>query len=149
MIALQPPALGRTGLALVLVLVLGGGQAVGQSLYYVEPGDPACRVPPTSTAATPKTVPQGATVPGRLHVACGFGQGSYTVTLTSTDPGAAFSPKTFLVNFGRVVGKEAFVVSFATPGVQSISATITSNMGSPAVKGSFVSPAGEFKVVPR
>ena len=83
---------------------------------------------------------------GSLSVACGFEGGSYTVTLNSTDPGAAFSPKTFLVNFGRIVGNGVFAVTFSTVGVQSVSATITSNMGSPAVKGRFVSRASEFDV---
>jgi hypothetical protein len=31
--------------------------------------------------------------------------------------------------------------------VQSVSAAITSNMGSPAVRGRFASPANEFNVV--
>ena len=84
---------------------------------------------------------------GSIRVACGFEGGSYTVTLNSSDPGAAFSPKTFLVNFGRVVGNGAFAVTFSAVGLQSISTTITSNMGSPAVKGQFVSPANEFNVV--
>jgi len=82
-------------------------------------------------------------------VACGFGQGSYTVTLNATDPGAVLSPKTFVVNFGRLVGSNAFTVTFSQVGVQSVSATITSNMGSPAVGGRFVSPANEFEVVSR
>jgi hypothetical protein len=64
-------------------------------------------------------------------------------------PGATVSPKTFLVNFGRVVGNGVFAVTFQTVGVQSVSTTITSNMGSPAVKGQFLSPANEFKVVAR
>ena len=84
---------------------------------------------------------------GSISVACGFDKGSYTVTLNSTDPGATFSPKTFLVNFGRIVGNGVFAVTFSTVGVQSVSTTITSNMGSPAVRGHFVSPANEFKVV--
>ena len=84
---------------------------------------------------------------GSINVACGFGQGSYTVTLNSTDPSATFSPRTFLVNFGRIVGSGAFAVTFSTVGVQRISMTITSNMGSPAVRGHFASPANEFNVV--
>ena len=80
-------------------------------------------------------------------MACGFDKGSYTVTLNSTDPGATFSPKTFLVNFGRIVGTRVFAVTFSTVGVQSVSATITPNMGSPAVRGHFVSPANQFKIV--
>ncbi|HVE48170.1 MAG TPA: hypothetical protein VNG69_00970 [Casimicrobiaceae bacterium] len=69
------------------------------------------------------------------------------MTLNSTDPGATFSPKTFLVNFGRIVGTGVFAVTFSTVGVPSVSATITQNMGSPAVRGHFVSPANQFKVV--
>ncbi len=80
-------------------------------------------------------------------MSCGFDQGSYTVSLNSTDPNATFSPKTFLVNFGRIVGSGAFTVRFSTVGVQSVSTTITSNMGSPAVRGHFASPANEFNVV--
>ena len=86
---------------------------------------------------------------GSINVACGFENGSYTVTLNSTDPGAAFSPKTFLVNFGRIVGNGVFAVTFSTVGAQSVSTTITSNMGSPAVRGHFASPASEFNVVSR
>ncbi len=78
---------------------------------------------------------------------CGFDQGSYTVTLNSTDPGATFLPKTFLVNFGRIVGNGAYTVRFSTEGVYSVSAAITSNMGSPAVRGQFASAANEFNVV--
>jgi hypothetical protein len=88
-------------------------------------------------------------VPGRIHVGCGFDRGSYTVTLRSTDPGATFSPATFLVNFGRLVGQGAFAVTFSTAGVQRVSAAITSNMGSPPVQGQFFSPAGTFEVLPR
>ena len=80
-------------------------------------------------------------------MACGFDKGSYTVTLYSTDPGATFSPKTFLVNFGRIVGNGSFAVTFSTVGVQKVSTTITSNMGSPAVRGHFASRVNEFNVV--
>ena len=84
---------------------------------------------------------------GSINVACGFEKGSYTVTLNSTDPGATFSPKTFLVNFGRIVGDGVFTVTFSTVGVQSVSTTITSNMGSPTVRGYFASTASEFNIV--
>ena len=84
---------------------------------------------------------------GSISVACGFDHGSYTVTLNSTDPGATFSPKTFVVNFGRIVGSGVFAVKFSTVGVQRVSMTITSNMGSPAVRGHFASAASEFNVV--
>jgi hypothetical protein len=86
-------------------------------------------------------------VAGGLSVACGFDKGSYTVTLNATDPGATFHPKTFIVNFGRIVGNGAFAVTFSTLGVQRVSASITSNMGSPAVQGHFASAANEFNVV--
>ena len=85
-------------------------------------------------------------MPGLIGVACGFGQGSYTVTLNSTDPGAAFSPRTFLVNFGRLVGNGVFTVTFSTVSVQSVSTSITSNMGSPPVRGHFASSANAFNV---
>jgi hypothetical protein len=84
---------------------------------------------------------------GAISVACGFDHGSYTVTLNSTDPGATFSPKTFVVNFGRIVGSGVFAVTFSTVGVQRVSTTITSNMGSPVVRGHFASAASEFNVV--
>ena len=80
-------------------------------------------------------------------MACGFQHGSYTVSLNSSDPGATFSPKTFLVNFGRVVGNGVFAVTFSTLGVQRVSTAITSNMGSPAVRGHFASLADEVNVV--
>jgi hypothetical protein len=128
-------------------LAVGAQQGACQSFVYVDPGIAACPPAPAPTAAAPKTVPRGVAVPGSIRVSCGFDQGSYTVTLNSTDPSAAFSPKTFLVNFGRIVGKGAFTVTFATIGVHSVSAAITSNMGSPAVGGRFESPANEFNVV--
>jgi len=118
-----------------------------QSFYYVEPGVASCPAAPAPTTLGPKAISRGVPVPGRISVTCGFDQGSYTVTLNSTDPGATFSPKTFLVNFGRIVGNGVFAVTFSTVGVQSVSTTITSNMGSPPVRGQFVSPANEFNVV--
>lgn len=138
-------ALCRT--SLLFALAVGAQQGVCQSFVYVEPGIASCPPVPVSTAAAAKTVQRGAPVPGSISVTCGFDQGSYTVTLNSTDPGATFSPKSFLVNFGRIVGSGAFVVRFSTTGVHSVSAAITSNMGSPAVRGRFASPANEFKVV--
>ena len=132
---------------LVLTAAFGAGHGFCQSFYYVEPGVAACPAAPAPTTATPKTVARGAPVPGSISVACGFDQGSYTVTLNSTDIGAAFQPKTFIVNFGRIVGNGAYSVTFSTVGVQSVSAAITSNMGSPAVRGHFASPANEFNVV--
>jgi len=132
-----------TGMAVV------GVPCNGQMFYYVEAGLASCPAPPVPTTAAPKAVSRGIAVPGRIHVSCGFDQGSYTVTLNSTDPDATFSPKTFLVNFGRVVGNGTFAVTFSTVGIQSVWTTITSNMGSPAAKGHFVSPANEFNIVTR
>jgi hypothetical protein len=132
---------------LVLALAAGSEHLSCQSYYYVEPGVASCPAPPVPTTASPKAVPRGVPMSGSISVTCGFDKGSYTVTLNSTDPGAMFSPKTFLVNFGRVVGNGVFAVTFATVGVQSVSTTITSNMGSPPVRGQFVSPANEFNVV--
>lgn len=133
----------------VLVLALAAGTEHGacQSFHYVEPGVASCPAAPAPGSAAPQEVPRGVAVPGSIRVACGFDQGSYTVTLNSTDLGAAFSPKTFLVNFGRLVGNGVFTITFSTVGVQSVSTAITSNMGSPSVRGHFVSPANEFKVV--
>ena len=118
-----------------------------QSFYYVEPGIASCPMSPVPGTAAPKAVALGVSMPGSLRVSCGFDLGSYTVTLNSTDPSATFSPKTFLINFGRMVGNGVFAVKFSTAGVQSVSATITSNMGSPAVRGHFASPANEINVV--
>ena len=132
---------------LLFALAVGSERASSQSLYYVEPGVASCPAPPEPTTAAPRAVTRGLPMSGSIRVACGFEGGSYTVTLNSSDPGAAFSPKTFLVNFGRVVGNGAFAVTFSAVGLQSISTTITSNMGSPPVKGQFVSPANEFNVV--
>jgi hypothetical protein len=138
-------ALCRT--LLLFALAVGAQQGACQSFVYVEPGIASCPAAPASTAAAAKTVRRGAPVSGSISVTCGFDHGSYTVTLNSTDPGATFSPKTFLVNFGRIVGNGAFTVSFSTVGVHSVSAAITSNMGSPAVRGHFASPSNEFNVV--
>ena len=132
---------------LVLAFAVGSEHVSCQSFYYVEQGVASCPAAPASTAAAPKAVPRGVPMSGSINVTCGFEQGSYTVTLNSTDPGATFSPKTFLVNFGRIVGNGVFAVTFSTVGVQSVSTTITSNMGSPAVRGHFASPANEFNVV--
>ncbi len=134
---------------MLLLAALGGSaqQGVCQSLVYVEPGIASCPTLPAAPAAAAKTVQRGAPLSGSIGVSCGFDQGSYTVTLNSTDPGAVFSPKTFLVNFGRIVGTGVFAVTFSTVGVHSVSAAITSNMGSPAVRGHFASPANAFNVV--
>jgi hypothetical protein len=129
-----------------LAFAVGAGMAAALDFHYVEPGLAACPAAPAPAAAAPKAVARGVAVRGSITVACGFDQGSYTVSLNSTDPGATFVPRTFLVNFGRIAGSGAFAVTFATPGVQGVSTAITSNMGSPAVRGRFVSVASDFKV---
>jgi hypothetical protein len=131
----------------LLVLVAASGRAHALDFRYVEPGLASCPAAPAAGAAAPKTVAPGVALPGSIRVACGFDQGSYTVSLNSTDAGATFTPKTFLVNFGRVVGSGTFAVRFATPGAHRVWTTITSNMGSPAVRGHFTSAASEFQVV--
>lgn len=139
----------RTCQALVLLaFVAGSPPGRGQSFHYVEPGNASCQAVPSSTAAGARTVKIGAPVSGAISVSCGFEQGSYTVTLRSTDPGATFAPATLLVNFGRVVGDGVFTVTFATAGLQTVSAAITANMGSPTVPGRFASPDNAFHVVP-
>ncbi len=135
----------KTLLAIACVAVAHNGYC--QSFYYVEPGIASCPMAPVPGGAAPKAVALGVSVPGSIRVSCGFDHGSYTVTLNSTDSSATFSPKTFLINFGRIVGRGVFAVTFSTAGVQSVSATITSNMGSPTVPGHFASPANEFNVV--
>ena len=137
----------RTLLVIAFAVVTRHGYC--QSFYYVEPGVASCPTAPAPTAAAPMAVPRGVPVAGRISVTCGFDKGSYTVTLNSTDPSATFSPKTFLVNFGRISGNGVYAVTLSTVGVQSVSTTITSNMGSPAVRGHFASPANEFNVVIR
>jgi len=132
---------------LLFAFAVGAQQGACQSFVDVEPGLASCPAAPASTGAAAKTVQRGAPVSGSIRVSCGFDKGSYTVSLNSTDPSATFSPKTFLVNFGRIVGNGAFAVTFSTVGVHSVSAAITSNMGSPAVRGHFASAANEFNVV--
>jgi hypothetical protein len=132
---------------LSFALAVGAQEGACQSFVYVEPGIVSCPAAPAPAAAAAQSVQRGVAVYGSIRVTCGFDQGSYTVTLNSTDPGAAFSPKTFLVNFGRIVGNGAFTVKFSTVGVHSVSVAITSNMGSPAVRGHFASAASEFNVV--
>jgi hypothetical protein len=132
---------------LMLAFALGSQNSSSQDFYYVEPGVASCPTALGPATTVPKTVPRGVPMPGSVSVACGFVDGSYTVTLTSTDPGATFSPATFLVNFGRIAGSGVFAVTFSTVGVQRVSTTITSNMGSPAVRGHFVSAVSEFNVV--
>ena len=102
---------------------------------------------PEPQAGRPKNVALGTPVRGRVYVDCGFADGSYTVTLGATDPGAVFAPKTFVVNFGQVVGDGVYDVTFATVGVHSVTASVTSNMGSPTVRGHFVGPDTAFDVV--
>lgn len=130
---------------LPLTVLLGAQPGLCQSLVYVEPGVASCPAPPVATAA--KTVKQGAAVSGSLRVSCGFAEGSYTVTLNSSDSGATITPKTMLINFGRVVGTGTYTVRFSTLGLQHVSASITSNMGSPAVPGYFASAGSGFLVV--
>ena len=134
---------------LVLAFATGTEHGFAQHFYYVEPGVTSCPAAPAPTTAAPRVVPRGVAVSGSIRVACGFDQGSYTVALNSTDPRATFTPRTFIVNFGRVVGSGAFSVTFVTLGVQRVSTTITSNMGSPPVRGYFASAASEFDVVNR
>jgi hypothetical protein len=115
----------------------------------VEPNNAACVVRAAASMAStaaPKKVKVGTAVPGTLSVTCGFEQGSYTVTLYATDPTATFSPKSLLVNFGSIAAGGRFNVRFGTPGVQTLSAVITANMGSPAVAGHFEGLAHRFDV---
>ena len=72
---------------LVIGMAVVGVPGHGQMFYYVEAGFAACSVPPMPTTAAPKAVSRGIAVPGRIHVSCGFDQGSYTVTLMR--PGTA------------------------------------------------------------
>jgi hypothetical protein len=132
---------------LLLVLLTGSQHSFGQRFFYVEPGNPACPVVSPPVPTSPKLVKSGVAIPGSISVGCGFDKGSYTVTLNASDPMAAFSPKSFLVNFGSISGPATFTVTFATVGHHSISATIISNMGSPVVPGRFSSVTNEFAVV--
>lgn len=129
-----------------LVCLTWSQQSFGQNFFYVEPGNPACPVMSSPAPAAPKVVKSGVAISGSISVACGFDKGSYTVTLNASDPMAAFTPKSFLVNFGGMSGPTTFTVTFATVGNHSILATITSNMGSPVVTGRFISFTNEFAV---
>src|SRR5687767_4402811 len=102
---------------LVIAFAVGSEPGSCQNFYYVEPGVTSCPAAPASISAARKVVPRGVPMPGSIRVACGFDQESYTVTLNSSDPGATFSPKTFVVNFGRIVGSGVFAVTFSTAGV--------------------------------
>ena len=132
---------------LVAALAVLAGHGHCQDFYYVEPGVASCPAAPKPIEAAPQSVARGIPLSGRIRVDCGFSQGSYTVTLNSSDPSATIAPKSFLVNFGRIVGSGVFAVTFSSVGLQSVSTSITSNMGSPAVQGHFVSRSNEFKVV--
>ena len=129
-----------------LVCLTWSQQSFGQNFFYVEPGNAACPVVSPPAPAAPKMVKSGIAISGSISVGCGFDKGSYTVTLNASDPMAAFSPKSFLVNFGSISGPTTFTVTFATVGNHSISAIITSNMGSPVVPGRFSSFTNEFTV---
>jgi hypothetical protein len=132
----------------LFTLVVWCCPSLAQTFIYVEPDNPACPVIAVPPAAPPKKVAIGENVAGAIKVGCSFKEGSYTVTLSATDPSAIFSPKTFLVNFGNLAGKGdgAFAVKFATAGEQTITATITSNMGSPPVRGRFASSTNLINV---
>ena len=145
----------RPARALLLLIALAAGAEHGfcqgnqgaLNVDYVESGLAACPPVPAAVPTAAKAVRRGVPVPGRIRVTCGLDEGSYTVSLTSTDREATFLPRTFLVNFGRVVGNGVFTVTFSTVGVHSVSGTITSNMGSPAVRGQFASAANALDVV--
>ncbi len=138
-------AAGKTLLVLAWAAVAGHGHC--QTLYYLEPGVASCPPAGAASNAAAKPLLLGVAVTGGIRVNCGLDQGSYTVSLDSSDPRATFVPKTFLVNFGRVVGNGLFTVTFLTVGLQTISATITSNMGSPPARGQFEGADQAFKVV--
>jgi hypothetical protein len=122
-------------------------QTLAQNFVYVEPNNPSCPTLGSPTASIPKAIKLNAAGMGDIRVSCGFTEGSYTVTLSATDPNATFSPKTFLVNFGSMAGSGRFSVKFTTLGEQTISATITSNMGSPVLMGKFASANNVVNVV--
>jgi hypothetical protein len=127
------------------VILVGDGFA--QTFVYVEPNNSSCSIAAVAPQAAPKSVKSGAAVPGAIRVSCGFTEGSYTVSLSSTDPNASFTPKTFLVNFGSLSGSGVFSAKFATSGEQTIFATITSNMGSPVLLGRFASTNNVVNVI--
>jgi hypothetical protein len=131
--------LGMFRTLVVLALMAWYQQGFAQTFVYVEPNNPLCPAVVAPPAAAPKAVKSGAPVAGALRVNCGFTEGSYTVILSASDPNATFSPKTFLVNYGKLAGSGIFAVKFATAGEQTVFATITSNMGSPILVGKFTS----------
>jgi hypothetical protein len=128
-------------------LAVYGAQASGQTFVYVESNNAACPVVSMPPQPIPKTVKSGGSVVGSIRVSCSFTEGSYTVTLSSTDPSATFSPKSFLVNFGNLSGSGAFSAKFATVGEQTVFATFTPNMGSPVLTGKFVGTNNIVNVV--
>jgi hypothetical protein len=123
------------------------GPGMAQTFVYSEANNPSCPAAISVAQAPPKTVKSRMPVHGAIRVTCGFSEGSYTVTLSSTDSGATFSPKTFLVNFGTLSGSGVFSIKFTTLGEQTIFATITSNMGSPPLQGRFTSSNAIVNVV--
>jgi hypothetical protein len=131
----------------VTTLLIGSRYGLAQTFTYVEPNNPQCPVVAAATQAAPKTVKSGVAAQGAIRVSCGFAEGSYTVSLSSTDPNATFSPRTFLVNFGSLSGSGVFSAKFATVGDQTVFATITSNMGSPVLLGRFASTNNVVNIV--
>jgi hypothetical protein len=131
----------------LLAMLVGCRQSLAQTFVYVEPDNELCPVAAAPVVVPAKKVAIGSPVAGALRVSCGFTQGSYTVVLSATDPNAIFSPKTFLVNFGNLAGTGKFTVKFTTAGEQTISATITSNMGSPVLRGTFTSATHRVNVI--
>lgn len=131
---------------LPVALFVIGGPSHGQTLQYVEPGLASCPPLPAASKLKPTPVARGRAVPGRLVVRCGFRDGSYTITLVSSDPAATLSPRSFLVNFGKLASTGAFSVTFATDGLQQVSATVHPNMGSPPAPGRFEGTDNRFKV---
>jgi hypothetical protein len=120
---------------------------LAQNFVYIEQNNALCPAFKSSAGALPKVVKNNAVTTGDIRVSCGFTEGSYTVTLSATDPNATFTPKTFLVNFGALAGNGKFSVKFSTLGEQTVFATITSNMGSPLLMGEFKSVNNAVNVI--
>jgi hypothetical protein len=75
----------------LFTLVVWCCPSLAQTFIYVEPDNPACPVIAVPPAAPPKKVAIGENVAGAIKVGCSFKEGSYTVTLSATDPSAIFS----------------------------------------------------------
>jgi hypothetical protein len=119
--------------------------SISFALNFVYFAPPACNVSVAPPVVPPIEIATGSEATGRVTVLCGLNTGTYTITVSSTDPSAIITPNSFTITNG--VGGGPYTVRFQTLGAQSMSATIVANAGSPAAVGLLDSSRTTFNVV--